>query len=381
MEYVAGGSLEQLKETIVFREIAKLANQLLNALEFLHDQGVMHRDIKPANILCVTRSHYKLADFGVSREVATLLSHQGTLEYMAPEVHDLEPYSYTADMWSLGVVLFECMKGLPAGPSGLHRPGVAGRKWCELVFKDFTFSVSQCLQHPDMGGTFDLELVLLVQQAMLRMDAVDRWSTRRCLELWSHLWESLYDSDDDSDTGSGAKTPTQAHPNGSSASELPEGIVGDEEEEEEEATVRPNGGETRGEGKAPQKFRNEDRSTVAAHATVEPSFQGIEFPPLPSLGESIGESLGESFGVVGNDDPTSDSHKGTPCDPANVAFDSLFDSDNEDDEQSIPNGPVKRKRDSQPSQEGGREDGSPSPHARASSSNQDRKRSKMSPSI
>ena len=374
MEYVAGGSLEQLKETISFREIAKLANQLLDALEFLHDQGVMHRDIKPANILCVTRSHYKLADFGVSREVATLLSQQGTLEYMAPEVLDLEPYSYSADMWSLGVLLYECMNGLPAGPSGLRRPGDAGRKWCELVLKNFTFYVSYCVQHPDGGGSFDLELILLVQQAMLRMDAEDRWSTRRCLELYSHLWESLYDSDDDSDTGSGVKTPTQAHPNGSSASELPEGIEEEEEEEEEEATVRPNGGETRGEGKAPQNFRNEDGSTVAAHATVEPSFQGIEFPPLPSLGESIGESLGESFGVVGNDDPTSDSHEGTP-------YDSLFDSDNEDDEHSIPDGPVKRKRDSQPSQEGGREDESPSPHARASSSNQDRKRSKMSPSI
>lgn len=112
-----------------FRETVTLANQTLAALVFLHEQGVIHRDIKPSNILCVTPDHYKLADFGVSREIAPMLSRQGTAEYMAPEVYDLRPYSYPVDIWSVGVVLLECLFGLPN-----RYPGWSGRKWYQEVF-------------------------------------------------------------------------------------------------------------------------------------------------------------------------------------------------------------------------------------------------------
>lgn len=82
MEYVAGGTLlQRLRVDMEFGEVAHLAHQTLAAVFFLHDQGVMHRDIKPANILCVTPDHYKLADFGVSKDVAPFLSKEGTAEY------------------------------------------------------------------------------------------------------------------------------------------------------------------------------------------------------------------------------------------------------------------------------------------------------------
>ena len=90
MEYVPGGDLlHQMKIRMGFGQITNLASQTLAGLAFIYEQGVMHRDIKPANILCVTLNNYKLAAFGVSKEVVPLLSMQGTKEYMAPELHML----------------------------------------------------------------------------------------------------------------------------------------------------------------------------------------------------------------------------------------------------------------------------------------------------
>ena len=89
-----------------FGEIANLANQTLAALVFLHDQKILHRDIKPQNILCVTPNHYKLADFGVSKEIAPSMSKQGTAEYFAPEVYDQTPYSFSADIVSNELFFF-----------------------------------------------------------------------------------------------------------------------------------------------------------------------------------------------------------------------------------------------------------------------------------
>ena len=107
MEYAPGGNLaQQMSTRMGLGELANLANQTLAALVFLHDQNILHRDIKPQNILCVTSNHYKLADFGVSKEVAPSLSKQGTAEYIAPEVFDQKPYSFSADIVSKELFLF-----------------------------------------------------------------------------------------------------------------------------------------------------------------------------------------------------------------------------------------------------------------------------------
>lgn len=107
MEYAPGGNLAQQMGILMgFGEITNLANQTLAALVFLHDQKILHRDIKPQNILCVTASHYKLADFGVSKELAPSLSKQGTAEYIAPEVFNQTPYSFSADIVSKELFFF-----------------------------------------------------------------------------------------------------------------------------------------------------------------------------------------------------------------------------------------------------------------------------------
>ena len=328
MEYVAGGNLlQQMKEGMSLGEIKNLANQTLAALVFLHNQEVMHRDIKLANILCVSRCHYKLADFGVSKEVAPLLSKQGTAEYMAPEVHDLAPYSYPADIWSLGVVLFECMDDLPVG-----RPGKNGRRWCEIVLSNFTRYYS------DIKGSDAFVFILLIKNAMLRMNPTERLSARRCLEDYGHLWEDL-GRGDHLDAGNGVHTPTQAHSN---RSFVPDSLGTSECDDTEEATsiiVGPNGEDRAEKGREVRMFRNEDRTTVV-HDKARTAFQSGLDPGPPSIG---GAQL---------------------YDPAHEFASVPSMSESGMHGRSTSDGNIKRRRDSHASAEGA-DDGSVTPGRRA----------------
>eukprot|EP00658_Telonema_sp_P-2_P060139 TRINITY_DN49142_c0_g1_i2.p1 TRINITY_DN49142_c0_g1~~TRINITY_DN49142_c0_g1_i2.p1 ORF type:complete len:195 (-),score=57.22 TRINITY_DN49142_c0_g1_i2:125-709(-) len=84
--------------------------------EYLHARNIVHRDMKPQNILIGTNGTVKIADFGFARrtsESMVMTSIKGTPLYMAPEVVQEKPYNYTADLWSLGVILFELLVGKP----------------------------------------------------------------------------------------------------------------------------------------------------------------------------------------------------------------------------------------------------------------------------
>lgn len=207
MEYIAGGDLrKQIEDGMGYGEIANLANQGLSGLVFLHDRNVMHRDLKPENILCAGPNQYKLADFGLSKEVASSASRKGSDLYMAPEVDRSELYDCKADIWSYGAVLSECMNGLP---EGRPKPGQV-RRWCRKVRRDCKKYFTQCRQLPEMSISTFFALVLLVKDSMLVMNPEGRWPARLCLENVPELWETIF-QEEDFDAESGATAPTQAH--------------------------------------------------------------------------------------------------------------------------------------------------------------------------
>ncbi len=100
---------------------ASLVASICSALNAAHQAGLIHRDIKPANILFTSDQIPKLADFGLSKQLDgdSGLTHAGTVlgtpSYMAPEQTSVEPdtVSQTADIYSLGAVLYELLVGRP----------------------------------------------------------------------------------------------------------------------------------------------------------------------------------------------------------------------------------------------------------------------------
>lgn len=127
MEFVSGVNLRQAMRAGVKPEQALiLVPRICEALQFAHDHGVLHRDIKPENILLDTTGTPKLADFGIAKfagdaKTQTGLTQTGaalgTAAYMAPEqIEKPATVDHRADIYSLGVVLYEMLTGeLPLG--------------------------------------------------------------------------------------------------------------------------------------------------------------------------------------------------------------------------------------------------------------------------
>jgi hypothetical protein len=142
MEYVDGRNLRDLLESgaLPGAKVLEIVPQICDALQYAHDEGLVHRDIKPENVLLDRRGRVKIADFGLAKLVGltpaylTLTGTQevmGTLLYMAPEqMKRARTVDHRADIYSLGVVLYEMLTGeLPLGrfapPS--HKAGVDER--------------------------------------------------------------------------------------------------------------------------------------------------------------------------------------------------------------------------------------------------------------
>ncbi|XP_041831435.1 serine/threonine-protein kinase PAK 6b [Melanotaenia boesemani] len=119
MEYLQGGALTHIiSETRLDEEqIATVCEGVLQALSYLHAQGVIHRDIKSDSILLTLDGRVKLSDFGfcaqISKDVPKRKSLVGTPYWMAPEVIAKTPYGTEVDVWSLGIMVVEMVDGEP----------------------------------------------------------------------------------------------------------------------------------------------------------------------------------------------------------------------------------------------------------------------------
>jgi eukaryotic-like serine/threonine-protein kinase len=118
MPYIELGTLrDRLQQgPLTLEETGIILEQIANALQFAHDQGIVHRDIKPSNILLGDDNYVYLADFGLAKslEGGSTITQTGNLlgtpEYMAPELSE-GPATTSSDLYALGIVLYEMATG------------------------------------------------------------------------------------------------------------------------------------------------------------------------------------------------------------------------------------------------------------------------------
>src|SRR5438874_2517053 len=118
MEFVQGRELKECFETnerFKIADIVRIMGEILSALGYSHDQGVIHRDIKPANIFLLSNGSVKVADFGIAHIEASNLTQVGTVmgtpSYMSPEQIMGLPVDGRSDLFSAGVVLYQFLTG------------------------------------------------------------------------------------------------------------------------------------------------------------------------------------------------------------------------------------------------------------------------------
>src|SRR3954452_7117458 len=118
MEYIQGDDLKHHLDKGVrysLEQSLKMIRDLLSALDYAHKQVIVHRDVKPANLLIEPGGRVKLTDFGVARiqdsgeATRTQGSMVGTLKYMAPEQVQGQKIDSRADLFSVGVVLYQLL--------------------------------------------------------------------------------------------------------------------------------------------------------------------------------------------------------------------------------------------------------------------------------
>ncbi|CAE7235629.1 MKK3 [Symbiodinium microadriaticum] len=156
LEYMDYGSLADLKRRV--KEVpenllALILMQILEGLKILHLNNVVHRDVKLGNILVNSRGSVKVTDFGISKNLGDSLTvcdtFVGTATHMSPERILGEDYSFAADIWSLGLCVYELACGVyPYGSVAsfpvlfdnlCHRPeprlsaGRFSRELCQFV--------------------------------------------------------------------------------------------------------------------------------------------------------------------------------------------------------------------------------------------------------
>ena len=112
MELLTGLTYYMKSFTLSEQMIVKLGMDIAQGLRDCHNSGIIHRDVKPENIFVNESGDFKLGDFGVSRSAPgsqDMLSFKGTFGYMAPEVFKMLSTDGRSDLYSLGMVLYQCL--------------------------------------------------------------------------------------------------------------------------------------------------------------------------------------------------------------------------------------------------------------------------------
>ncbi|CAI2387622.1 unnamed protein product [Moneuplotes crassus] len=147
------------------------AAQIAMTLSYLHSEGIIYRDLKPENMMMDQQGYLKLIDFGLSKKITgdgrsgKTMTMCGTPNYIAPEVILNKGYSFQADWWSFGVVLYEIFYGQ------MPFEGDTPFDLCKSIIKD----------KPNFSKKIDDKLNLLIK-GLLRKDPRKRYGAKKILE-------------------------------------------------------------------------------------------------------------------------------------------------------------------------------------------------------
>lgn len=118
MEFIEGKELRELfaeSARFTLAQVIDIMAQLLSALNYSHQHGVVHRDIKPANLIVMADNQVKITDFGIARLESSNLTQTGSImgtpNYMSPEQFMGQPIDGRSDLFSAGVILYQLLTG------------------------------------------------------------------------------------------------------------------------------------------------------------------------------------------------------------------------------------------------------------------------------
>lgn len=177
MEYVSGGDLmwHIQKNRFSARRAKFYACEVLLALKYFHDNGIVYRDLKLDNILLTTKGHIKIGDYGLCKDGMWYKSVTGTFcgtpDFMAPEIIAGKQYDRSVDWWAFGVLLFQMLM-------------------CQSPFKgDDEDDVFNAIEHDEVRFPITMpRQTVLVLQALLTKDPAQRLGSgeRDALEIMEH---------------------------------------------------------------------------------------------------------------------------------------------------------------------------------------------------
>ncbi|XP_008840856.1 aurora kinase A [Nannospalax galili] len=157
LEYAPLGTVyRELQKHSKFDEqrTATYITELANALSYCHSKRVIHRDIKPENLLLGSNGELKIADFGwsVHAPSSRRTTLCGTLDYLPPEMIEGRMHDEKVDLWSLGVLCYEFLVGMPPFEAQTHQETYKRISRVEFTFPDFVTEgardlISRLLKH------------------------------------------------------------------------------------------------------------------------------------------------------------------------------------------------------------------------------------------